>query len=81
VAVKRGLTREAAELYPFAETRQALYEGAKRAMAAIPQCRPYRLQSPIKARKQWLSFDAEHPKGKLMTKEGEIPDTLHILDF
>ena len=31
VAVKRGRSREAAELYPFDETRQALYEGAKRA--------------------------------------------------
>ncbi|MEN6335070.1 MAG: M55 family metallopeptidase, partial [Phycisphaerales bacterium] len=30
VAVKRGISREAAELYPFEETRQALYEGARR---------------------------------------------------
>ena len=36
VAVKKGLSREAAILYPFEETRKALYEGAKRAMAAIP---------------------------------------------
>lgn len=58
-----------------------LYEGAKRAVAAIPQCKPYKLQLPIKARKQWLMFDAQNPKGKLMTKEGQIPDMLHILDF
>jgi D-amino peptidase len=81
VAVKRGLARESAELYPFEETRKALYEGAKRAVAAIPQCKPFRLQLPIKARKQWLSFDAQNPKGKLITKEGVIPDMLHILDF
>jgi D-amino peptidase len=81
VAVKRGLAREAAELYPFGETREALYEGAKRAVEAIPRCKPFHLQLPIKAKKQWLSFDAQNPTGKLMTKEGEIPDMLHILDF
>lgn len=46
VAVKKGIGREAAVLYPFAETRQALYEGAKRAVAAIPRCRPYQLTLP-----------------------------------
>ena len=81
VAVKRGLARESAELYPFEETRKALYEGAKRAVAAIPQCKPYRLQTPIKAKKQWLSIDANSPKGKLLTKEGEIPDALHLFEF
>jgi D-amino peptidase len=81
VAVKRGVSREAAELRPFEETRKALYEGAKRAVAAIPLCKPFSLKLPIKAKKQWLSFDAQNPKGKLMTKEGEIPDMLHILDF
>lgn len=81
VAVKRGWARESAELYPFEETRKALYEGAKRAVAAIPECKPYRLQLPIKARKQWLVIDAQNPKGKLTTKEGEIPDMLHILSF
>jgi D-amino peptidase len=35
VTVKRGLSREAAVLYPFEETRKALYDGAKRAVAAI----------------------------------------------
>lgn len=81
VAVKRGLAREAAELYPFAETRKTLYEGAKRAVAAIPACKPFRLQTPIKAKKQWLSLDAKNPKGKLLTKEGEIPDALRLLEF
>lgn len=81
VAVKRGLARESAELYPFVETRKALYEGAKRAMAAIPQCKPYQLQTPIKAKKQWLSIDAKNPKGKLLTKEVEIPDALHLFQF
>jgi len=40
LAVKRGLAREAAVLYPFEETRKALYDGAKRAVAAISSCKP-----------------------------------------
>ncbi len=81
VATKKGLSREAAMLYPFAETRKALYEGAKRAVAAIPRLKPYTLALPIKAKKQFLVFDKQSPKGKLVTKEGEIADALHLLDF
>jgi D-amino peptidase len=80
VATKQGVAREAALLYPFAETRKALYEGGKRAIAAIPKCKPYRLELPIKAKKQYLLLDGS-PKPKLVTKEGTIPDALHILDF
>jgi D-amino peptidase len=80
VAVKKGLTRESAVLYPFHQTREALYEGAKRAMQAIEKCTPYRLELPIRAKKQYLLMDgAAEPK--LVTKEGTIPDALHILDF
>lgn len=80
VAVKQGVAREAAILYPFEETRQKLYEGAKRAMAAIPNCKPYRIDTPIKVKKQYLIIKgAEVPK--LATKEGTIPDALQILDF
>ncbi len=81
VAVKRGIAREAAVLYPFAETRKALNDGAKRAMAAIPNCKPYRLALPIKAKKQFLVFEDGSSKSKLVTKEGTIQDALHILDF
>ena len=81
VAVKKGIGREAAVLYPFAETHQALYEGAKRAVAAIPRCQPYRLALPIKAKKQFLVFGKEGTEPKLVTKEGSIEDVLHLLDF
>lgn len=81
VAVKRGIAREAAVLYPFAETRKALYEGARRAIAAIPSCKPYILDLPIRAKKQYLDLDPRLPKPKLVTKEGLIADALHILDF
>jgi D-amino peptidase len=81
VAVKKGIGREAAALYPFAETRQALYEGAKRAIAAIPKCKPYQLALPIKAKKQFLVIGKDGTEPKLVTKEGIIEDVLRLLDF
>jgi D-amino peptidase len=81
VAVKKGLARETAMLYPFAETRKALYEGAKEAIAAIPRCKPLKLQEPIKVKKQFLVFEGPDKTPRLVTKEGEVPNGLHILDF
>jgi D-amino peptidase len=83
VAVKQGIARESAILYPFQETRKSLYEGGKQAMAAIPNCKPYQIATPIQAKKQWLVFeDPQDPeKSKLVTKEGVIPDVLHLFDF
>ena len=81
VAVKRGLSREAAELYPFDETRQALYEGARRAVAAIPKCQPYKLTLPIQAQKESLVFDAPNGPGRRVKKEGTIEDVLKLMDF
>jgi D-amino peptidase len=80
VAVKKGLARESAVLYPMVETRQKLYLGAKKALGAIKRCHPYRLELPIRARKEYLVFDGSD-KPKLVTKEGTIPDALHLLDF
>ena len=81
VAVKKGIAREAAVLYPFEETRKALYEGAKRAMASIPVCKPYLIELPIKVKVQYLDMDPTVPERKLETKEGIVQDALHILDF
>jgi len=81
VAVKRGIAREAAVLYPFPETWAALYEGGRRAMAALPGCKPYKIAAPIKAKKQYLELDEKGGPSKQVTKEGTIPDALHLLDF
>ncbi len=81
VAVKEGLGREAAILYPFEETHQALFEGAKRAMAAIEKCKPYRWTLPIQAKKQFLQFEGGAEIGKLTVKEGTIADVLDLYDF
>ena len=81
VAVKRGLSREAAELYPFDETRQALYDGARRAVAAIAQCKPYKLTLPIQAKKEYLVFDKTSGEGRKVTREATIEEVLKLVSF
>jgi D-amino peptidase len=80
VATKEGIGREAAALYPFEETRQALYEGARKSIAAIPNCKPYIVSIPIKARMEYLDLDPSQPKPRLVGKEWIIPTTLQLLD-
>ena len=80
VAVKKGIARESAMLYPFEETRKKLYKGAKQAMAAIPDCKPYKLEMPVKAKLQHLVPDGT-AKPKLVTKEGIVTNALQITRF
>ncbi len=79
VAVKEGISQEAAVLYPFQETRQALYEGAKKAIAAISKCKPYILETPIQAKIEYLDLDPSLPEPRVITREWVIPDALHLL--
>lgn len=79
VATKKGLARESAQLYPFSQTRKALYEGAKRAMTVIPYCKPYKPQYPLNAKKQSLQGDPKDQR--TVSKEGIVNDGLHILNF
>ncbi|HUV00747.1 MAG TPA: M55 family metallopeptidase [Bacteroidales bacterium] len=81
VAVKNGLARESALLYPFEETRKALYEGAKRAVAAISSCKPYILETPIKVREEYLNLDPSLPKPVLIKREGVAQDALHLFTW
>lgn len=93
VPVKCGVSREAAVLYPLGETRKALYEGAKRAMSVINECKPYTLETPIKYKEQYLDPQPtikeylekknipNYWESKLVTKEGLIPDASHITEF
>lgn len=81
VAVKRGLGRESAVLYPFEETRTALYEGARRAMGTIGSRRPYVLKTPIAVREQYLNLDPSLPKPELVTREGTARDALHLFSW
>jgi D-amino peptidase len=81
VSVKRGISREAAELYPFDETRKALYEGARRAVAVIPKCKPYKLTLPVHVKKEHLVFDSPSKPGRRVSKEGTVEDVLKLLSF
>ncbi len=81
VAVKQGISREAAVLYPFAQTRKALQEGAKQAMNLIGVAKPYRLQTPIQAKKEYLIFEGPEKKPRRVVKEGVIEDVLKLLEF
>lgn len=62
VATKQGISREAAILYPFEETRKAIYEGAKKAVSVIPRCKPYTLELPVKCKLEYIDSTSEGPK-------------------
>jgi D-amino peptidase len=81
VAVKRGVARESAVLYPFEETRKALYEGAKRAISAITVCKPYILKTPINVKEEYLNPDPSLPKPVPVTREGVAVDALHLFTW
>jgi D-amino peptidase len=80
VATKKGLAREAAVLYPFEETRKALYEGAKNAIAAIPKCKPYIMETPIKMKEEYLERAPSTIQPKVITIEKIIENPLHLFD-
>lgn len=50
VAVKKGISREAAVLLAPEDARQLLAEGAKKAVQALPGLRPYKIKLPVKLR-------------------------------
>lgn len=81
VATKRGLSREAAELYSFKENRKALYLGAKRSIEVISRCEPYRMELPIKGKLQYLDLNPNLPEPKLIIKEKVFDSALDILKF
>ncbi|MEO6290956.1 MAG: M55 family metallopeptidase, partial [Ginsengibacter sp.] len=84
VAVKEGIARESAVLYPLEETSMALYEGAKNSIAAIPKCKPYVLKIPIKAKKIYYSkseLDPRFPIPKLTTVEWIIKGEPDFLEY
>jgi len=80
VATKRGLAREAAVLYPFEETRKALYEGAKNAILAIPNCKPYIMKTPIQVKEEYLEKAPSTIMPKVITREKTIENPLHLFD-
>lgn len=80
VATKKGLARESAVLYPFEETRKALYEGAKKSIAAIPKCKPYIMETPVKVKEEYLEKAPSTIMPRLVTIEKVIENPLHLFD-
>ena len=81
VAVKKGLARESAMLYPFEETRKALYEGARRAVANARSCKPYVMKTPIAVREELLNLDPTLPAPVKVAREGVARDALHLFTW
>lgn len=81
IAVKEGIAREAAILYPFEETRRALYEGARKAMEALPGCKPFTMDMPIKGKLQYLDLKSNRKNPKIITREAVFDDARDILRF
>lgn len=81
VAVKKGISREAAALLPFEDSRKRLYEGAKRAVAAIPKCKPYRLKMPVRAKVQYFAYETSPSQTRVVTKEAKIADIRKLVNF
>lgn len=81
VAVKRGISRQSAELFPFEETQRALYEGAKRAVSARKLCQPYVVKTPIRVKEEWLNRDSALPKPTVVKREGIAKDALQLFSW
>jgi D-amino peptidase len=80
VPTKMGISREAAVLYPFDETHKALYEGAKKAIGAFPQCKPYVIKTPVNIKMQYLQTVSGESKPKLVTREWISEDGKNLLN-
>ena len=81
VAVKEGIAREAAILYPFKETRKALYEGAKKSMEVLSQCSPYKMDMPINGKLQYLDLKSDLEEPEKITREAVFQDARNIVKF
>jgi D-amino peptidase len=53
VAVKRGITRGAAELLPIKRAQQLIREGATRAIERRQELKPYRMAPPVTVEVEW----------------------------
>ncbi len=61
VAVKKGISREAAMLMPPEDTRPMLIEGAKKAAASAHERRPLKPQFPLKLKMRWIDAHNQNP--------------------
>jgi D-amino peptidase len=81
VAVKKGLSREAAILLSPDDARALLVEGAKEAVKALPRLKPYKINLPVRLRKKWIdrTSNASLENPYFSEKEVEITSALDII--
>ncbi len=79
VATKQGISREAAVLFPFEETRKALYEGAKKAVTKIADCKPYVLKLPVNCRLEYYDLNSSSSEPGKIIKTWISPDGKKLL--
>ena len=81
VATKRGIGREVAELYSFEDTRTAIFEGAKKAVDTIANCKPYKIKMPIKCRIEWIEHSETPSETRVVVREATVKKITQIVDF
>jgi len=81
VPTKRGISREAAELYAFEDTHRAIFEGAGKALAALPRCKPYKLKMPIKCKREWIEHTDRPSETRVQVREASVRDLTQIYAF
>ncbi len=81
VATKKGIHREAAELYPFARTREAIYRGAVKAVEALSRCKPYRIKLPIKAKCERIVITENPHQIRVETREATLENAMDVVGF
>ena len=80
VAVKQGIHREAAIMLAAEETRPLLIEGARKAVEALPQRKPFKIKLPVQVRVRRIA-----PQGSTgdnpyyVEREAEVDSQLNII--
>ena len=80
VAVKKGIHREAAIMLAAEETRPLLIEGARKAVEALPQRKPFKIKLPVQVRVRRIA-----PQGSTgdnpyyVEREAEVDSQLNII--
>ena len=78
VAVKQGLSREAAMLLAPDDTHEMLRAGARTALAGLPRLRPYRIKLPVTVRTRCLAAGSlQNPY--YFERETEVTDPLDFI--
>jgi len=80
VAVKKGISREAAILIPPEETKILLKEGAKKAIKMLPKLKPYKIKLPVKLKIRKIGPEGTSPDNPYFTeKEVIVKSALDII--